>query len=454
MEKNTKGITLIALIITIIVLLILAGTAVTIAINGGDIFGKASEARESWNTAVDKEESTLLDLLDILDDVNRPIPDDAVARINENYYNTLQLAIDAVIDDNTQTRIILLKDIQENVVVPVNKNIVLNLNSHTITNDSDNPIITISGRLSIKNGTIIGQFNSKVETILVNENSEINLSNTMVDRNSESENSWETIGVYGLLNIDSGKVRSSNSNAICLNSSGSHVNISGTAEIEVPDGTYAAVCNHGTTTIAGGRITAKDGWAIENKGTLIITGGKIFSKNVNAIANSTDCPINISGTADIESSAPDRTTISNKGFLTIAGGKITARNYVAITTNRKITMTGGKITSRKNCINNLTGGVLEIGGTAELEGLSPDDYPTLANDGMATIRGGKIISTQTTGIYNDAIWNQSNGTIYLIDGIAECRSQACAIYNEGTAYKTNRFQFIGSAYGTITSYTE
>lgn len=57
--KKENGITLIALIITVIILLILAGTAISIAINGGDIFGKASQARAEWNEAVAEEESEL-----------------------------------------------------------------------------------------------------------------------------------------------------------------------------------------------------------------------------------------------------------------------------------------------------------------------------------------------------------------------------------------------------------
>ena len=66
-KKNTnKGITLIALIITVIVLLILAGTAISIAINGGDIFGKASQAREGWNSAVATEEQKINEVWNIL----------------------------------------------------------------------------------------------------------------------------------------------------------------------------------------------------------------------------------------------------------------------------------------------------------------------------------------------------------------------------------------------------
>ncbi len=64
--KETKGITLIALIITVIVLLILAGTAISIAINGGDIFSKAADARNQWNSAVATEQEKVNEVWNIL----------------------------------------------------------------------------------------------------------------------------------------------------------------------------------------------------------------------------------------------------------------------------------------------------------------------------------------------------------------------------------------------------
>ena len=75
-QKENKGITLIALIITVIVLLILAGVAIGIAINGGDIFGKAAEARESWNVAVEKEEITLNSYLEFLNKMPKKVSDE------------------------------------------------------------------------------------------------------------------------------------------------------------------------------------------------------------------------------------------------------------------------------------------------------------------------------------------------------------------------------------------
>ena len=66
-EKRQNGITLIALVITVIVLLILAGTAITLSINGGNLFSKTNEAATKWNTAVGKEENELNNYLEILD---------------------------------------------------------------------------------------------------------------------------------------------------------------------------------------------------------------------------------------------------------------------------------------------------------------------------------------------------------------------------------------------------
>ncbi len=54
--KNNKGITLIALIITIIVMLILVGVTVTVALNGG-LFKTAKETAEATNTEKDKEQT-------------------------------------------------------------------------------------------------------------------------------------------------------------------------------------------------------------------------------------------------------------------------------------------------------------------------------------------------------------------------------------------------------------
>ena len=61
--KSKKGITLVSLVITIIVLMILAGVAISIATGEDSIFSKANEAASKWNESAEKEKNTLGDLI-------------------------------------------------------------------------------------------------------------------------------------------------------------------------------------------------------------------------------------------------------------------------------------------------------------------------------------------------------------------------------------------------------
>ena len=56
--RDTRGITLIALIVTIIVLLILAGITIT-QLTGNGIFEKVKEAKEKYNNTQNEEEGQI-----------------------------------------------------------------------------------------------------------------------------------------------------------------------------------------------------------------------------------------------------------------------------------------------------------------------------------------------------------------------------------------------------------
>ena len=68
MKKNNKGITLIALVVTIVVLLILAGITISLILNDDGIIAKAREAKNATETSVAEEQKKLSDLDKILDD--------------------------------------------------------------------------------------------------------------------------------------------------------------------------------------------------------------------------------------------------------------------------------------------------------------------------------------------------------------------------------------------------
>ena len=68
MRKN-RGITLIALIVTIIILLILVGVSVNLLIKG-DLFGSAEKAVNGTNAKVEEEQTRVDELMGKLEDVN------------------------------------------------------------------------------------------------------------------------------------------------------------------------------------------------------------------------------------------------------------------------------------------------------------------------------------------------------------------------------------------------
>ena len=57
--KEEKGITLVALVVTIIVLLILAGVTISLALNNTGIITRTKSAANSWNEGVANEQTAM-----------------------------------------------------------------------------------------------------------------------------------------------------------------------------------------------------------------------------------------------------------------------------------------------------------------------------------------------------------------------------------------------------------
>ena len=70
--KEQKGITLISLVITIILLLILATVAINLAVDSDGLFRKAGQAANSWNESVVQEDTELGNLMTMLDEMDKP----------------------------------------------------------------------------------------------------------------------------------------------------------------------------------------------------------------------------------------------------------------------------------------------------------------------------------------------------------------------------------------------
>ena len=69
MLKGQKGITLVALVITIIVLIILAGVSIALVFDEDGIINKAQDAAQNYANAADEEAAMLDDAFDVLNEV-------------------------------------------------------------------------------------------------------------------------------------------------------------------------------------------------------------------------------------------------------------------------------------------------------------------------------------------------------------------------------------------------
>ena len=205
--RNAKGITLIALIITIVVLILLATVTLNIATNRGGLVKQATNAKKLTNSAAEKEKLLILEVASIgtngkinieslkaninnsdgemtsdnatdfplvvtysstgnryfiFDDGTITEYDaEAVARIGNKSYKTLQAAINDVATNNIEKEVILLKNVSEDVSVLENQNVKLNLNSKTVSatdNENRDCVISTRGKLTITgNGTVTGK---------------------------------------------------------------------------------------------------------------------------------------------------------------------------------------------------------------------------------------------------------------------------------------------------------
>ena len=70
LKKQVRGITLVALVVTIIVLLILAGVAISLSLREDGIFKRAKEGAEIYQNASENEKIELDKVVNYIDDYN------------------------------------------------------------------------------------------------------------------------------------------------------------------------------------------------------------------------------------------------------------------------------------------------------------------------------------------------------------------------------------------------
>lgn len=98
---------------------------------------------------------------------NKDINNIAVAKIGDELFKTLAQAIEACPENagDSQTKIKLLTNVTENVVIPEGKNVVLDLCGNTLTSDMENTI-TVNGKMNLIDLASGGKLESTVGTAI------------------------------------------------------------------------------------------------------------------------------------------------------------------------------------------------------------------------------------------------------------------------------------------------
>ena len=214
-----------------------------------------------WNTQADGLGTSFQDMQQVLNidfpDINNIIlyaqweeDTDAVAITNGVYYNTLQEAINAVPDDNTQTTVTLLKDVSENLTVSAGKNIKFVLNDHTISVEID-PVFEINGIVEINDGKIL---KTGVNTAAVN----VNVGGTLFVTGGQIINTSEG-GKQAIYNLGGS-----------VYISGGYMENACKAETAGTNKRGAVHNKNGLMVITGGSIVAKNYIGVQNEANLII----------------------------------------------------------------------------------------------------------------------------------------------------------------------------------------
>ena len=217
-------------------------------------FTKTNYIFAGWNTEEDGSGTPYSDEQEIYNITNEDgavinlyaqwAESDKVAKIGDNYYYTLQAAINAVPKDNTRTVITLLANTDESLTVYEKQNIVFNLQNYTVSNSVNAAVIENNGTIEISNGKII---NSAIS------------GNGVINNNGK-----------GTINISGGEIISVGTKQALYNNGGK-ANISGNAYLSSTSSIRAAVQNNsGTMTITGGTIISSNYYGLDNRATLTI----------------------------------------------------------------------------------------------------------------------------------------------------------------------------------------
>lgn len=316
------------------------------------------------------------------------VEDHRVADVNGTGYTTLASAVEAA-DNKTVT---LLKDVTEDVVIPANKTVTLDLNGKKLTNVNNHTIINNGTLIITGTGTVDNVTHQKAAlynkgTVTVNGGTFDRSQENGKTKEDSGNNSWYTIKNVGTMTINDGAIVQTAANDSALGKfsslvSNGYFNAADYTNNKGIDQPSLAI-NGGT--FRGGLNTIKN----DDRANLVIENGS-FSNYYQAVVQNHNIAEIKGGTFTAASDATTATygiyncgcdAETDTGVLTVSGGTFTGATYAIVDVSSKsptVNISGGQFAGTKASIARSTNSNAQISVTGGYFTSDPTSY--LAND--------------------------------------------------------------------------
>lgn len=284
----------------------------------------------------------------------------SVANAGANY-NTLQSAINSVEANSSSTQTVtLLKDVvAEDITIPSDKTVTLNLNGKKLTNVSSNTItnngtLTITGEGTVDNVTHAKAAIYNKGTVTLNGGTYDRSNEDGVDADNAGTNTYYTILNHGKMTVDSSVTVRNKGHHSSLFENGYYSQNSkdgiDNPTLTITSGTYEGGLNtiknddDATLTINGGTFTNYTQAAFQNHGTATVTAGSFIANSKYAIDNCGCDATHDPGKLEISGGTFNGTLYIRSAYsnVTISDGYF---NGSISKTDGTLTITGGYFTS-------------------------------------------------------------------------------------------------------------
>ena len=370
-----------------------------------------------------------------------------VAKVDDTYYKTLAEAV-AAADNATVT---LLKDVTENVTIPADKTITLDLNGKTLTNVDDHTILnngnlTITGTGKVDNISHAKGALYNKGTVIVNGGTFDRTKENGKTSNDSGSNSWYTIKNVGTMTINDGATVQTAGNNAALGKFSSLVSNGyfDTNDYNTNKGLDQPILTIDGGTFRGGLNTIKN----DDRAKLTINGGT-FSNYYQAVVQNHNIAEITGGTFTAASDANAETygiyncgcgAEIDLGTLTVSGGTFTGATYaVAEVSSQKaiVNISGGQFAGTKAAIikSSTSNATIAISGGSFSQPVKKDYLDSSLNAELKRASGETPYSYYTS--MNDALAAAKPGdTVTDLNATTESKVTLTLKYNDGATADT------------------